>query len=270
MTNIYPHKTVIKNFQPDDIEGKHLFKESAAALNNLFADHDRSDFINFVAGIGNTSGQAVDVQSGIRHSLVEIAQLHDSMTKLIGHSAERGEEVPTMSYFVEAVEQRGHKADAYSKSLAQQMRDGRPFDAEEMSKAGFRNILLELGTLNHWLSQPDAAEVFQELLHDKKKQQDGLSEYALPFAVKAQDDLNDGQKFSSFKHAVSNAYERMQKALGVKITDEKIQQLIEHPLTSSLSTGSLDEIRSQNFQMPDIETVFVQRLIMPSSTRTRF
>jgi hypothetical protein len=264
MTNLYPQKTVVKNFQPDDIEGKHLFKESAATLNGLFADPERSDFITFVASIGNPSGSEHDVQTGMRKSLIEIAQLHDSMTKLVGYSAQRGEDVPVMSYFVDAVEQRGHHADAHAKMLAEQMKDGRPFDAEAMAKEGFRNVLLEVATLNHFLSQPDGAEAFQELMKDKKQQRASLT-YSLPFAMTAKDDLNDQQQFSSFKHAVASAYEKMQQTLGVKIPDEKVVELIEHPLTSTLSTSSLDDIRSQHFHLNDAYTPIVQKLILPSS-----
>lgn len=133
-----------------------------------------------------------------------------------------------------------------------------------MAKEGFKNVLLEVATLNHWLSQPDGAEAFQELMKDKQQQRTSLT-YALPFASVVADDLNDQQQFSSFKHAVTSAYENMQHTLGVKIPDEKVAELIEHPLTSSLSTQSLDDIRSQHFHLKDAYTPIVQKLILPSS-----
>ena len=45
--------------------------------------------------------------------------------------------------------------------------------------------------------------------------------------------------------------------------------LPDHPLTSSLSTSSLDDIRSQHFHLKDEYTPIVNRMILPDSVKRK-
>lgn len=185
-------------------------------------------------------------------------------------SASRGEEVPVMSYFVDYVGRRGKTASADAVALAQQMAQGRPFEAEDVSKEAFRNLLLEFATLNYWLASPDASAAFQELQAGQRRQTQRLfADIQLPL-ISTQRTHTDAQEFSAFCHAASKAYDELQKMLGVNIPNDAVKELVEHPVTATLSRAGLDDIRAQYFQLPaEDKASFAARLIMPKANGLR-
>lgn len=68
------------------------------------------------------------------------------------------------------------------------------------------------------------------------------------------------------RHATTRGYEGLQKTLGVSIPTEAAKELIEYPLTASLSRASLDDIRAQFFQLPaDDKGPFAAKLLKPAA-----
>jgi hypothetical protein len=243
-----------------------FFKQCSAALDQFFAVPAHADLADFCVRAGNAKHDASDVFSGLQHCLSEIRQLHQSFQRVAGMSSARGEDVPTMSYFVDYVDRRGKTAGGDALALAQQMNQGRPFEAEDVSKEAFRNLLLEFGVLNYLLMQPDAAQAFHELQTAQRKQADGLLADAHLPLINTGREHTDAQEFSMLRHATTRGYEGLQKTLGVSIPTEAAKELIEYPLTASLSRASLDDIRAQFFQLPaDDKGPFAAKLLKPAA-----
>jgi hypothetical protein len=266
MTNILPPRKNIRNFEDDDLEGKALFRATASILNEFWSLPVAGQL-----GVGPTGlvGGGTTVEAGVGHSLQELKQLHENMERVVGESSvAHNEEVPIMSYFVQQVQGRGQKVDEVARTLAQEMTDGRAYFAEELSKEAFKNLLLELITLDYWLRQDGAVSAFQEMLaRDQRRQRDIMEPYILKNLLGARNEVEDSQyKFRAFCKRVEDLKLEAQKALGVDIPQEDVEQLVKHPLSAKLSLCPLDDLRQHYFKLPQAyDGEFVRKILSPGA-----
>jgi len=268
MTNLLPERKNIRNFRPDDIEGKFLFKQCRLTLDRFLADTAREEVADFCMRAERGAAPASqDAFHALQHSLSEIRQLHQSFQRVVGMSAERGEEVPTMSYVAEYIGRYHKNADMQVQAMASEAEKVRPVHAEDVSKEAFRNLLLEFGVLHYWLNHADAEPAYVELLSCQRKHAHRVMALLDFPAVKETLLQKDMQAFQELRRDTAVSYAELQKALGVSIPDAAIAELVEHPLTSLFSRASLEDIRAQFFQLPEAyKDSFAARLLMPGAS----
>ena len=129
MHSSLPPKRRIKNFSDDDIEGKWLFMNEVKALNSLFHNpliHSLGVVpVELPLPSSTRLLKQPSLEMEIQTSLQRLYEYHEWINELVGASAKRGEEVPTMSYFVNEVERRkGVKAesvDDYTRQLKNEL-----------------------------------------------------------------------------------------------------------------------------------------------------
>ncbi len=228
-----------------------LFLGASRTLERFFS-HDLVGDIALSLPPLTHASPATTTEERISGSISAIYQIHNSFVSLVGESRQRGEPVPTMSYFAGYVQARGKTADSYAHALAEEISAGRAFDPEDTSKEAVKTLLLEFSILNYCLrEEAQAFSSFQALLERKRN---SCNTALSPFGkgtLLFQNDSDDRQKFQAFSQAVTQAYQHLQAVVGVDIPDNAVQELMEHPLQSKLSTLELDQLRSAFFKLPE-------------------
>jgi hypothetical protein len=257
MTSNLPKKSRIKNFSDDPV-ARNLFLTEVRELNALF----RNPLIHSlgvvpVTATNNIIVGASTLEQHIQSSLQRLYEYHVWTEQLIGASIARGEDVPTMSVFLEMGRNRKN-LDYHTIDLMERMDEGRPYDADDLAKETFKVVLLEVGKLHLLMQQEGALSAMHEIRQRCARQSGSMlnDKRLLGIFKKApvdQEDFLDAQK------KISDIFVNLQKAMCVALPDSAIQELIEHPLSAPLSVSDLDKMRQDFFCLYTADAKAVQQ-----------